>query len=102
MIQYAAQVKFEKKGIPMVRTLHVIAFSVVFAVFTAPASAQAAEKTKVVFFFDTEDFIQPRSSDAIRDIANILASEGIKAISRWSATLERNLWIGGGSMSLMR
>ena len=38
----------------------------------------AAEKTKVVFFFDTEDFIQPRSSDAIRDMANVLASEGVR------------------------
>ena len=36
------------------------------------------QKTKVVFFFDTEDFIQPRSCDAIRDMANVLASEGVK------------------------
>ena len=35
-------------------------------------------KTKAVFFFDTEDFIQPRSADAIRDIANILSSEGVR------------------------
>lgn len=35
-------------------------------------------KTKAVFFFDTEDFIQPRSADAIRDIANILTSEGVR------------------------
>ena len=41
-------------------------------------AAVAAEKTKVVFFFDTEDFIQPRSADAIRDMANVLASEGVK------------------------
>ena len=50
----------------------------------APAAeARAAaggpkEPTKVVFFFDTEDFIQPRSADAIRDMANVLASEGVK------------------------
>ena len=44
----------------------------------AALSAVAAEPTKVVFFFDTEDFIQPRSSDAIRDMANVLASEGVK------------------------
>lgn len=45
----------------------------------AVMSAMAfADKTKAVFFFDTEDFIQPRSADAIRDIANILASEGVR------------------------
>ena len=44
----------------------------------AALSAAAAEPTKVVFFFDTEDFIQPRSSDAIRDMANVLAAEGVK------------------------
>ena len=45
----------------------------------AAASVLAGEaKTKVAFFFDTEDFIQPRSADAIRDIANILASEGVR------------------------
>ena len=38
----------------------------------------AEAKTKAVFFFDTEDFIQPRSADAIRDIANILSSEGVR------------------------
>ena len=44
----------------------------------AALSVAAAESTKVVFFFDTEDFVQPRSSDAIRDIANLLAAEGVK------------------------
>ena len=39
---------------------------------------EPADRTKVVFFFDTEDFIQPRSADAIRDIANILRSEGVR------------------------
>ena len=48
-----------------------------FTVLAAALSA-VAEPTKVVFFFDTEDFIQPRSSDAIRDMANVLASEGVK------------------------
>ena len=38
----------------------------------AALSVAAAEPTKV------EDFIQPRSSDAIRDMANVLASEGVK------------------------
>ena len=39
-------------------------------------SAHAA--TKVAFFFDTEDYTCDRSNDAIRDIANILRSEGVK------------------------
>ena len=34
--------------------------------------------TKVAFFFDTEDYTCDRSNDAIRDIANILKSEGVK------------------------
>ncbi len=70
--------QLEKKGIPMVRIFSVMAVAIAVAAFATPASAQVSKKTKVVFFFDTEDFIQPRSSDAIRDIANILASEGIK------------------------
>lgn len=41
-------------------------------------TATSVDRTKVVFFFDTEDFIQPRSCDAIRDMANVLASEGVK------------------------
>ena len=61
----------------MVR-IFVMAVAIAFTAFATPVSAQVSEKAKVVFFFDTEDFIQPRSSDAIRDIANILASEGIK------------------------
>ena len=48
------------------------------AVAAAALALNASAKTKVVFFFDTEDFIQPRSADAIRDIANILASEGVR------------------------
>ena len=35
-------------------------------------------KTKVMFFFDTEDFVCDRSSDAIRDLAEILTEEGVK------------------------
>ena len=35
-------------------------------------------KTKVLFFFDTEDFTCDRSNDAIRDIANILHDEGVR------------------------
>ena len=38
----------------------------------------ACAATKVVLFFDTEDYTCDRSNDAIRDIANILKSEGVK------------------------
>ena len=48
------------------------------AAAVAALALGSSAKTKVVFFFDTEDFIQPRSADAIRDIANILASEGVR------------------------
>lgn len=34
--------------------------------------------TKVLFFFDAEDFTDDRSNDAIRDIANILHAEGVR------------------------
>ncbi|MBR1921202.1 MAG: hypothetical protein IJ829_04250 [Kiritimatiellae bacterium] len=51
-----------------------------FGARAAPSrdAAAAGERTKVLFFFDTEDFIQPRSADAIRDIADLLAAEGVK------------------------
>ncbi len=48
------------------------------ALLLSPAILCGETKTKVVFFFDTEDFIQPRSADAIRDVADILASEGVR------------------------
>ena len=48
------------------------------AILLVTVSAKGDAKTKAVFFFDTEDFIQPRSADAIRDIANIFSSEGIR------------------------
>ena len=35
-------------------------------------------RTKVLFFFDTEDFTCDESNDAIRDIANILHGEGVR------------------------
>ncbi len=50
----------------------------VVAILVAAAVLAGEAKTKVAFFFDTEDFIQPRSADAIRDIANMLASEGVR------------------------
>ena len=39
---------------------------------------KAGHKTKVLFFFDTEDFTCDESNDAIRDIANILHDEGVR------------------------
>lgn len=50
-----------------------IVLALAFASLTA-----LADRTKVVFFFDTEDFIRPQSADAIRDIADILHSEGVR------------------------
>lgn len=46
----------------------------------APFRPRASQprRTKVLFFFDTEDFTCDRSNDAIRDIANILHSEGVR------------------------
>ena len=41
-------------------------------------AAGAQAKTRAVFYFDTEDYTCDRSNDAIRDIANILKSEGVK------------------------
>ena len=46
---------------------------------TAPFRPNAARRrTKVLFFFDTEDFTCDESNDAIRDIANILHDEGVR------------------------
>lgn len=46
---------------------------------TPPCGARPAEAktTKVMLFFDTEDFTSDRSNDAIRDIAGILSEEGV-------------------------
>ena len=41
-------------------------------------SLPAVAKTKVMLFFDTEDYTCDRSNDAIRDIANLLTSEGVR------------------------
>lgn len=59
----------------------VVAVLLAAAILTVEARAvvtDVKEPTKVLFFFDTEDFIQPRSSDAIREMANVLSSEGVK------------------------
>ncbi len=46
---------------------------------SAPFAPRAtAHRTKVLFFFDTEDFTCDESNDTIRDIANILHEEGAR------------------------
>ena len=42
------------------------------------AAAVQAAPTKVMFFFDTEDFTCDESNDTIRDTAKILTEEGVK------------------------
>ncbi len=49
-----------------------------FAAAVTLLAADVSAKTKAAFFFDTEDYTCDRSNDAIRDIANILKSEGVK------------------------
>ena len=46
--------------------------------FHVAIACNAYAATKVAFYFDTEDYTCDRSNDAIRDIANILKSEGVK------------------------
>ena len=47
--------------------------------------------TKVLFFFDAEDFVSNRSHDAIRDLANILADEGVRGNFALSGYLAKKL-----------
>ena len=49
-----------------------------FTLLTASLALGASAKTKVMFFFDTEDYTCDRSNDAIRDLANLLTSEGVR------------------------
>ena len=42
------------------------------------AASALAAPTKVMFFFDTEDFTCDESNDAIRDTAKILTEDGVK------------------------
>ena len=42
------------------------------------ASQKRPAKTKIMFLFDTEDYTCDRSNDAIRDIADMLKSEGVR------------------------
>ena len=49
-----------------------------FALLVALVVPGASAKTKVMFFFDTEDYTCDRSNDAIRDIANLLTEEGVR------------------------
>ena len=44
----------------------------------AAASAAFASPTKALFFFDTEEYTDPKSSDAIVSIANLLSEEGVR------------------------
>ena len=48
------------------------------AIMAIAAPAADRRPTDVLFFFDTEDYTCDRSNDAIRDIANILAAEGVR------------------------
>ena len=53
----------------------------VVAMLVAAAVLAGEATTKVTFFFDTEDFIQPRSADAIRDgIRCVMASQDTLAM----------------------
>ena len=51
---------------------------IAMAAAAALAAGAAFGKTKVALYFDTEDYTCDRSNDAIRDIANVLKSEGVK------------------------
>ena len=42
------------------------------------AALSVGAQTKIFFLFDTEDYTCDRSNDAIRDIANLLKSEGVR------------------------
>lgn len=42
------------------------------------AAMTAGAETRIMFLFDTEDYTCDRSNDAIRDIANLLKSEGVR------------------------
>ena len=39
-------------------------------------SAADAPRTKVLVFFDTEDFTSDRANDPVRDLANLCTEEG--------------------------
>ena len=55
-----------------------IAARIIVATLSCALSLAPAEaKTKVMLFFDTEDFTCDRSNDAIRDLANILTEENV-------------------------
>ena len=55
------------------------------------AVAVQATPTKVMFFFDTEDFTCDESNDAIRDTAKILTEEGVKGEYNLVGYLAREL-----------
>ena len=47
------------------------------AIVALVAVAAAAAPTRALFFFDTEEYTDPKSSDAIVSIANMLTEEGV-------------------------
>lgn len=53
------------------------------------------ETTQVLFVFDTEDFVTPRSDDAIKWIAEILTGRGAKASFAITGDKARALWTRG-------
>ena len=60
--------------------------------FATPFPAKkCGHRTKVLFFFDTEDFTSDESNDAIRDIANILHGEGVRGQFAMAGQLGRFL-----------
>ena len=50
----------------------------VAAFLSAMTAAAALAQTQALFFFDTEEYTDPKSSDAIVSIANILSEEGVR------------------------
>ena len=58
--------------------MHITIKTLIFVMLSASMVLAATAKTKIMFFFDTEDYTCDRSNDAIRDIANLLSSEGVR------------------------
>ena len=67
--------KEEKGKLEVLKTRRCLAMLSAFSFLLA---AVGAEPTKVYLLFDTEDYTCDRSNDAIRDVANILTSEGVR------------------------
>ena len=50
----------------------------ILTILVLAAALTVRAQTKILFLFDTEDYTCDRSNDAIRDIANLLRSEGVR------------------------